>query len=105
MPNHLYDHWMDLDSLVLPPYKRHTMQPQFPCTSRIVLARTIADASGHPITYRVRTTGQEWWVSATLRGFRASATIHTTIELRAKIWMLAIENGKVRVGETGRWTS
>lgn len=103
--HHRHCHWMDLESLVLPPYKRHSAQPQFPCTSRIAIARIIADERGEPVTYRVRTTGREWWVSATSRGFRASATLHTTSEARAKVWILAIHNAKIRVGEAGQWAA
>jgi hypothetical protein len=91
------------DSLLLPPYKPQSDQPRFPCTARVVVARTIPDEHGDPITYRVRTTGEDWWVSATLRGFRASAMLHTVSERRATIWMLAIKNGMIGIGDAGHW--
>jgi hypothetical protein len=91
--------------LTLPAFDKTKPQLGYPSNASIAAQRTVLDARGVAVTYRVRVGhgGGIWWVSASIKGVRHSATLHTTSPTRGAWWIAAVTEGKVQVvGESCR---
>lgn len=87
--------------LVLPEFGLLKRQPKVPHVARTVVKRDWPNEYGKLITYAVRQSRnkKDWWLSASLEGWRASDTLHTSVPSKAAEWIQAVETGQISVGE------
>lgn len=83
--------------LVLPNFELLKRQPKIPHVARIVVQQDIPNEHGTPVTFTVKQSRnrKQWWISASLHGFRQSNTIGTTKPDVAERWIQAVKKGRV----------
>jgi hypothetical protein len=87
--------------LILPEFGLLNRQPKVPHVARVVAQRDVPNEYDTPITYTVRQgrNGKDWWIAASREGMRMSDTLHTKTPSTAGGWIIAVQTGRVRVGE------